>query len=318
VGRRVASADVSDIVQETLVDAISSGDAPEAPDARRRWVHGIARHKVADHFRRLARERPVEWPVCSEPVAESSAVMALELYHWARRELPEAAYAKQTFEVLLREGNGETLEEIARNELLDAAQLRKRVSRLRKYFRQRWAAQLGAAAAALILVFVGISAWDLLDDSAGSGPHGPMDDARELRQAGMEACGRGRWATCLDMLDEAKRLDPAGDARRDVQNTRDQAVGALQTPPLITPSPTEPSSLDGGPIESPTEPHRPIEANPHPHKESSPDGRPSTVPSLPPLPPDVRDAPYPWRKSEPQGPFKAWEGTTPRPAPSGK
>src|SRR5688572_22453602 len=52
---RVPKADVDDVVQTTLADALAAAGAPEHPEEFRRWVFGIAHNKVADVFRRRKR-----------------------------------------------------------------------------------------------------------------------------------------------------------------------------------------------------------------------------------------------------------------------
>lgn len=61
--------------------------------------------------------------------------------------------------------------------------------------------------------------------------------ARALRGDAHEACARERWQACREDLDEAKRLDPAGDAANVVQQDRQAAADGLAHPP---PSPSLP------------------------------------------------------------------------------
>src|SRR5579862_401214 len=57
VRRRVPESDVEDVVQATLTEAIASPNAPTDADLLRRWVFGIAKHKVGDFYRQRVRER---------------------------------------------------------------------------------------------------------------------------------------------------------------------------------------------------------------------------------------------------------------------
>jgi len=50
--------------------------------------------------------------------------------------------------------------------------------------------------------------------------------AEELRKRAFDACNREQWKECLAGLDEAKRLDPAGDEEPAVQAARKHAVQA--------------------------------------------------------------------------------------------
>lgn len=54
---RVRDAAVAeDLVQETFLAALEGAHHHEGPDAQRRWMIGIMKHKIVDHFRRIARE----------------------------------------------------------------------------------------------------------------------------------------------------------------------------------------------------------------------------------------------------------------------
>jgi RNA polymerase sigma factor (sigma-70 family) len=156
--RRVPEADVDDVVQLVLCEAASSPHRPDDPARVRRWLYGILRHKIADYHRRPKREEPTD--LDREPLArESDAGDPQEvrsLLAWAMRELPPGMDSRRTLEWLLRESEGETLEEIAMAEQLSPEQVRQRVSRLRRFFRQRWVAQI-AAAMAVALLFVALA-----------------------------------------------------------------------------------------------------------------------------------------------------------------
>jgi RNA polymerase sigma-70 factor (ECF subfamily) len=48
-----------DCVQETLLSAIQALDAYGGKSTERTWLTGILKHKIIDHFRRSAREQPI-------------------------------------------------------------------------------------------------------------------------------------------------------------------------------------------------------------------------------------------------------------------
>lgn len=255
VRRRVPPHEVDEIVQATLADAVASKSAPTEDDALERWVRGIARHKVADYHRRNKREVPVESDdLVAARATDASAHEAADLLRWAEREAP----SDDTIDWLLREGDGEKLESIAREEKLPAARVRQRVSRLRRHFRARWAAQIAAALALGALVFWALrtrepkpviapiaSAPVSVSASAPPSvpPPEPPNPAIELRRVALEHCNSKEWQPCLDGLDEAAKLDPAGDTASEVQSARKAAKDALTPPPKIVtpkaPSPTK-------------------------------------------------------------------------------
>ena len=155
VRARVPESEVEDIVQQTLSDALQADDHPEQDEDIVRWVYGICRHKVVDWFRRMRREVPRDLENDDSAPAESAPTGAMDLMRWARKELPAGKENEQTLEWMLREGEGEKLENIAAEANVPAPRVRQRVSRLRRYFKARWAAQT-AAVAALLLVSLAI------------------------------------------------------------------------------------------------------------------------------------------------------------------
>ena len=270
VRAKVPPSEVDDIVQASLTDALATTEGPETEEEIRRWLYGIVRHKIADHFRRAARERAPDVGEASEELAEQTPHSARDLLRWAEQELPEGEQAKSTLEWMLREGQGEKLEHIAEQEALAAPRVRQRVSRLRRYFRERWAQQLAAVAAIVLVVLAGLLIWAsrtdpqprIVRDVPSAIP--PLEQrVGELRQRAFEDCQQERWQECLDGLDEAQRLDPVGDARPDVQRARKQATDALvPAPEPESSSRPVPSGLTLPPVLK-TAPKLPSKAAPH-------------------------------------------------------
>lgn len=239
VRRRVPDADAEDVVQSVLAEALSSPARPDEPDAARRWIWGIARHKIADHHRRAGRETN-DVPERAAPPAphEENALLA-----WAVGELPPGADAQKTLDWLLREGEGETLEAIAEEERLPAPVVRQRVSRLRKLFRSRWAQVVAAGLAVLV-------GWALLRRQGRERPVGVPPEVREdpnlvavreraraMREEATRAAARSDWARCLERLDAAKAIDPAGDRAPGVEALRQQARDAIERERAPAPAP---------------------------------------------------------------------------------
>lgn len=238
---RVPSHEVDEIVQATLTDAFASRGAPVEPDALERWVRGIARHKVADYHRRARREVVVEPDtLASARVTDHSAHEAADLLRWAERESDR----DETLDWLLREGDGEKLQTIAREEKVPAARVRQRVARLRRHFRARWAAQLAAALALAVVAFflgrgshprvpvaltppVPSAAPSVAAPSVPAPTVTPETGAVELRQFALDLCIKREWTACLDGLERAAHLDPAGDSSEVVKEARRLATAAL-------------------------------------------------------------------------------------------
>lgn len=183
VRRRVPESEAEDVVQATLAEAVASTSAPDEPEAFRRWVWGVARHKIVDWHRRARRETPggatsdLEEdapPPTGENEGDDGAA-GRDLLRWAEAELPPGSDARRTLGWMLREGEGEKLESIAESEAMPAPRVRQRVARLRRHLRTRWALEV-AALAALGLVIAALVAYALVrrrprSDVANGGRH---------------------------------------------------------------------------------------------------------------------------------------------------
>ena len=244
VKRRVPASDVDDVVQTVLCDALASAARPADSEELKKWLIGIARHKIVDHHRRTAREPAAELP---EIEAHPPPVEERSLARWAEEQAASTSEAQKTLAWMAREGEGEKLETIAAEENVPAARVRQRVSRMRRWMKERWMAELAAVALLSILAVV---AWrflrrpgevpearpEKLEPLPPLAPEVPLEieRARSLRAEAAQRCDREEWQGCLDALDEAARLDPAGDAASDVMEMRGRATRGLVPP--VTPT----------------------------------------------------------------------------------
>ncbi len=258
VRRRVPLADVDDVVQTVLCDALAARERPDSAEELRRWVLGIARHKVVDLHRRAHKEPPSE---LDEIEAAPPPIEERGLVEWAERQAGSSREGQKTLGWMAREGEGEKLESIAADEKVPAARVRKRVSRMRKWMKERWLAELAAVATLALLAFV---VWRWLTqpevEVPEAKPEKPVPSAtatpemdriergRVVRAEAMKRCDESAWQACLDGLDDAKSLDPAGDTAPEVGAARENAVRALQPAPTPTvedakPAPSPKSSF---------------------------------------------------------------------------
>jgi DNA-directed RNA polymerase specialized sigma24 family protein len=242
VRKRVPEAEVEDIVQSTLTEALESPHAPKDSESLRRWIFGVAKNKVVDYHRRAGRELHEVPEVAGSPAPHDEA----DLLRWAERHLPDGDENKKTLDWMLREGEGEKLESIAASEHLPAPRVRQRVSRLRRHFKANWQREIALLAALGVIITAAVLFFLHRQDPNEPIAREPVDPRAEpIRLKALERCNAGDWKPCVDGLDEAKRLDPSGDKRDDVQNARKAATKALETPaPLPAPSagPTSTSS----------------------------------------------------------------------------
>jgi DNA-directed RNA polymerase specialized sigma24 family protein len=264
VRRRVPPSDVEDVVQTVFCDALAAADRPVETTELTRWLLGIARHKVVDRHRRALREPPAELP---EIPAGPAPIEARALVRWAEQQAGDRGEARKTLDWMAREGEGEKLDAIAEEERVPAARVRQRVSRMRRWMKERWAAELAAVA---MLAILALAAWWLLHDPAPPEAHdaplpgivpeapNPLDRARALRADALRACDRGDWATCLDGLDAAKALDPDGDRAPAVEGAR---AGARRAIPRAIPPKTQKDDAPAPPPQSPSPPPAPSATN---------------------------------------------------------
>ena len=274
--RRLPPAEVDDLVQNTLADALVSAVAPSDPAEFRRWVQGIARHKVADLYRRRGRQPALAGDL-PEAVVDPGPPTG-ELEQWIEQELPRTEGARATLTWLLRESDGETLDEIAREAALPAPRVRQRVSRLRRHFQTRWIA-LGAAGLALLLG-VGV-VHHFLEKGSVDTPIAregvpAVDRANALRKSALERCRAADYRTCLAELDAAKALDPSGEAAA-VRDARAAAEAAL-TPVENEPAPKPELTPKYQPIEKQLAP-KPLAPKPLAPKPLSPKSTPKLAPA---------------------------------------
>jgi DNA-directed RNA polymerase specialized sigma24 family protein len=234
VRKRVPDSEVEDIVQQALAEAIESPHAPQDSESLRRWIFGVAKNKVVDYHRRAGRESFDLPDVEGTPAPHVEA----DLLRWAEKNLPEGAENKKTLDWMLREGEGEKLESIAASEKLPPPRVRQRVSRLRRHFKENWQREV-AMLAALGVIVSAIVIFIMKRSEPEPIVRDVVDPRAEpVRRLALEKCGSGEWKPCLEGLDEARRLDPAGEARPEVRKARQAAEQMLQAPPAPSALPT--------------------------------------------------------------------------------
>ena len=255
VRKRVPESEVEDIVQATLADAIESPHAPTDSESLRRWIFGVAKNKVIDYHRK-ARKETFEVPeVAGRPAPHTEA----DLLRWAEKHLPPGEENKTTLDWMLREGEGEKLEWIAETEKVPAPRVRQRVSRLRRHLKTHWQKEVALLATLGVLVSILVLVLKKKEPEPIANEDVPR--AAELREKAFEKCLAAAWADCVERLDEAKRLDPAGDSHPAVQQARENAKRGQTPPPTPTSSAAPPleSAVPPNTVEPPAPVPRVIE-----------------------------------------------------------
>lgn len=161
--RRLPREDVDDVAQTVLCDALEAERVPADPVELRKWLAGIARHKVADFHRARARTSArtdrLDDEGAIEPESPPAPIEAREVLANVIGET-KSDRDRETLGWLVREHAGDRLADIAKEAGLPSPVVRQRVSRLRRALRKRWAAAL-----AFVFVLGGIAggAYSLAD-----------------------------------------------------------------------------------------------------------------------------------------------------------
>lgn len=72
-----------ELVQETFLAALQSSDRYTGQSSERTWLVGILKHKIVDHFRRIARERPAS----EDETADEATEALFDEHRYWRHEL---------------------------------------------------------------------------------------------------------------------------------------------------------------------------------------------------------------------------------------
>jgi DNA-directed RNA polymerase specialized sigma24 family protein len=241
VGRAVPAGDVRDVLHQVVREALDAPAAPTDRDEVRRWLFGIARHKIAD-FHRLRRR--VFAPVDPEQLASRPA--PIEARSLLRRVLADATRdprGAQTMSWLLREADGEQLETLAHEAALPPATVRQRVSRMRRWLRKRWGEEALLLAALSLVGVAMVRGWHpSVDGQTTTMSADPGDDTAAAALVVLQ----GRWHVASVV--PAATVPPAGRAVVEVEAlaTTIEVTGDQMT--VRSPSRRLATSLQPGPV----------------------------------------------------------------------
>jgi RNA polymerase sigma-70 factor (ECF subfamily) len=137
VERRVAPADVDDVMQEILQRVHSSADTLDDETRFAAWLHRVARNAIADHHRRAGRRDAkhaafaTEWR--DEADEQQDAVASLSVFVRAFVEMLPSPYREA---LQLTEIDGLTMREAAEREGVSISGMKSRVQRGRRLLRE--------------------------------------------------------------------------------------------------------------------------------------------------------------------------------------
>jgi DNA-directed RNA polymerase specialized sigma24 family protein len=158
--RRVPRQDVEDVAQTVLCDALAARTMPSDPEELRKWLTGIARHKVADFHRHSARTNARMSSAAPEAIASGAPALEEREMLKTLLEEPRTRRDAETMEWLVREHDGERLADIAAERGISPLVVRQRVSRFRRALRSRWSGLFALVALVGGLSAIGIASYD--------------------------------------------------------------------------------------------------------------------------------------------------------------
>ncbi len=245
---RVPAADAADMVQNVLEALLAHGHPPDTVEGLVGLGLRMLRNDLVDHYRHRGIVKRVESGPLEDDQRDGIAP-AIPAEAWDGIDVQRRAHVVSHLVARgkLTDGDVDLLERTAREGypaiaaelgMTDTA-LRVRAHRKRAVLREGWARYvaygLSGVAVLLLVAYVVRDRPEPIahprigpDDSAETPLLTPRERAIELRKLAAEACGDSRWKDCLDRLDEAQPLDPAGDRDPEIQDLRDLAHRAIQ------------------------------------------------------------------------------------------
>jgi DNA-directed RNA polymerase specialized sigma24 family protein len=248
----VAPPDVEDLRQVVLAQALETSTPPPDLDQCIGLVRKMARDVAIDHFRRRARRSkfdagPYENPddrAAVEAPGEERLDVGRQIA-WVQDRIEDGTISPRQAGMLASAADGVPGIAIAREWGLTDQTVRNELSRARKTARLSWAAFIGSGVVAAIVLYGLVSRPPPAREVGADLPH-RLQVAQQLRGRALQECRSERWADCLQDLDRAAQLDPAGDAAPEVQNARADVQRMLPEP---TPIPVEtPHGSDKPPV----------------------------------------------------------------------
>jgi DNA-directed RNA polymerase specialized sigma24 family protein len=255
---RVPAARIADMIQDVLEALLRHANPPDTLNGVIALGRRILQNDLTDHYRHRGTVRQVE--VCPRdqvhddtigPYVPADAWDPVDVQKRARLVNFLVAQGKLTEDDvdILERAEHEQYVALAQEFGTNEQALRVRVHRKRSLLRERWARYVAFGIPGLALVILIVysvlhrreqEAHRLTPDT--DSPYQPSlrERAAMLRRAAYNACSASQWNDCIDKLDKARELDPAGDTDPNVVDLRFDANSALH------PAPVE-SSPDGKP-----------------------------------------------------------------------
>jgi DNA-directed RNA polymerase specialized sigma24 family protein len=247
---RVRAPDAPDMVQNVLEALLVHAHPPDTVEGLVGLGITMLRHDLVDHYRHRQTVGRVEAGPLDDDQRERVA-SAVPAEAWDGIDVQRRAHVVRHLVArgkltdgdvdLLERAEGEGYPAIAAELGITDNALRVRAHRKRAVLREGWARYVAYGLSGVAVFLVVVYAVNRSPERVGRGRISPgtsvarplptpRERAARLRASASEACDHARWQDCLDRLDEALPLDPAGDHDPAIQDLRDLARGALQPP----------------------------------------------------------------------------------------
>lgn len=245
---RVPEADAPDMVQNVLTALLALAEPPDTVDDLITFGRRMLAHDLIDHYRHRETVRGVE--VCSlddehaETIAPPAPAEAWDGSDVAKRaqlvnHLVTRGELTDTDVDVLERAEAEGYPALAAELGTTDQALRVRAHRKRAVLREGWKRYVTYGSGLGVALLIAYGFWHEPEKAMAPYPGHPTaqhdltprDRAETLRADARDLSDHGQWKACLDRLDEARALDPAGDDDPDVQRLRHDVRARLESAP---------------------------------------------------------------------------------------
>jgi DNA-directed RNA polymerase specialized sigma24 family protein len=247
---RVPIAERADIIQSVLEALLRHQNPPDTLNGLVALGRRILRNDLTDYYRHRATVRAVV-PCARDERHDESIAPPVPTDAWDPIDVDKRARFVEFLRAqgsltdddlkILETGHTEGYVALAQEFGVSQQALRVRAHRKRTLLRERWARYVASGIPGLAVVILLVYALAHRKDDRGheitadtSAPYRPSrrEQALSLRKAATKACAASLWDDCVDKLEKARELDPAGDTDPNIQDLRDEANQALHPPPV--------------------------------------------------------------------------------------
>jgi len=207
---------------------------PEADDDLRALVVAVVRGLLIDHHRKrkVRDDRRDDAADVDEIALEADDASAQMRERWRQalefieREVAAQRVPAEILRWAKRLAAGDTYAQIAADEALPESTVKTRMRRAREHLRKRWPLYASAAGGVAIFVLVMRPKEPTMvgrgrPESEPPSATAPQSTrAQDYRQRAARECGAGEFDRCERELDEAKKLEPAGETLPEVKTMR--------------------------------------------------------------------------------------------------